>query len=83
LADEKGYNFIGCNSNGNNAYFIRKDKIKQLKIKTAEEGYVLSQFSESRNDQGKLTYLRGEARLNLLKGMKIFNTRTNLTEVIQ
>jgi hypothetical protein len=83
LADEKGYYFIGCNSNGNNAYFIRKDKIKQLKIKTAEEGYVLSQFSESRNDQGKLTCLRGEARLDLLKGMKIFNTRTNLTEIIQ
>jgi hypothetical protein len=54
-----------------------------LKIKTAEEGYVLSQFSESRNDQGKLTCLRGEARLDLLKGMKIFNTRTNLTEIIQ
>ena len=31
LAEEKGYYFIGCNSNGNNAYFVRKDKISGLR----------------------------------------------------
>lgn len=82
LAEKKGYAFIGCNSNGNNAYFIRKDKIKNLKTFTAEEGYVESKFSESRNKEGVLTYLRGKDRLNSLKGVEIYNTRTEQLENI-
>ncbi|MBC7888323.1 MAG: hypothetical protein H7Z13_10585 [Ferruginibacter sp.] len=82
LAEEKGYSFIGCNSNGNNAYFVRKDKIKHIAVKTPEAGYVLSKFAESRNEKGDLTFLRNESRLELLKGQHIFNTRTNAMEVI-
>lgn len=47
LAKRKGYAFIGCNSNGVNAFFIRKDKkpdiIKEL---SPEEGYVPGTYSE-------------------------------------
>ena len=83
LATEKGYSFIGCNKNGNNAYFVRNDKIKELKVLTPEEGYVQSQFSESRNEGGGLTFLRNEHRFNLLKGLTVFNTRKNKTEIIK
>jgi len=76
LAEEKGYKFIGSNSNGNNAYFIREDKIKQLKVVTAAEGYVLSKFRESRDKHGKLNFLTGEDRLKVIKGMKVYNTRS-------
>ena len=82
LAREKGYIFIGCNSNGNNAYFIRKDKQKELREKSPEEGFVLSQFSESRNASGQLTFIRGEKRLEIVKGLPVFNTRTNVLENI-
>jgi len=82
LAEKKGYYFIGCNSSGNNAYFVRKDKIGSIKPLTAEEGYVNSMFKESRNEDGYLSYLSGSARLALLKGMPVFNTRTLQTEVI-
>ncbi len=82
LAKEKGYSFIGCNSNGNNAYFVRNDKLKDLKIRTVEEGFADAQFAESRSENKVLTFLRGNDRLDLLKGMKVFNTRTNTIEII-
>lgn|SRR5690606_29818444 len=82
LAEEKGYSFIGCNTNGNNAYFVKKDYIKELKVLTPKQGYYESKFSESRNEKGELTYLRGKDRLNLLKGMPIYNTRTETVEQI-
>lgn len=82
IADEKGYSFIGCNTNGNNAYFVKKEKLKHLKVLTPEEGCYESKFSESRNEKGELTFLRGKNRLKLLKGMKIYNTRTKTVEQI-
>ncbi len=82
LAKEKGYSFIGCNSNGNNAYFVRNDKIKDLKIKSTEDGFADAQFAESRSANKALTFLRGTDRLKLLKGMPIFNTSTNTLETI-
>jgi hypothetical protein len=82
LAEEKGYYFTGCNSNGNNAYFVRKDAIKGLKIVSPEEGYVNSKFSESRDQNGKLTHLRGAERIKAISGLEVFNTRTNKLEKI-
>lgn len=82
LAIEKGYSFIGCNSNGNNAYFIRNDKLRELKPLAVEDGYVLSQFSESRDEQKNLTFLRGNERISALSGMKVFNTRSSKMEII-
>lgn len=82
LADEKGYHFIGCNSAGNNAYFIRKDKIGKLRPLSSSEGYAESRFRESRDAKSNLTFLSGNNRLNAIKGMPVYNTRTHLTETI-
>lgn len=82
LAEEKGYKFIGCNSNGNNAYFVRNDHVGAFRTLSAEEGYVESRFRESRDQQGTLTYISGEDRLKALHGMEIFNTRRNSIERI-
>jgi len=82
LAEEKGYFFIGCNNAGNNAYFVRKDKIGAIKPMSCEEGYVLSMFKESRDRDGMLSYIDGNGRLELLKGLNVYNTRTGKTEVI-
>lgn len=82
LAEEKGYYFVGCNSAGNNAYFIRKEKIGNLKPLTAIEGYVESKFRESRNIKGELDFIAGVQRLKVLKGMPVVNTRLNIIEEI-
>ena len=83
LGEAKGYYFIGSNSNGNNAYFIRKDKIKELIPLSAEEGYVTSMFRESRNMDGKLTYLSGDERLNEIEDMDVYNTLSEQIERIK
>jgi len=82
LAEEKGYFFIGCNSNGNNAYFIRKDKLGSIKVLTLEEGYVYSKFRESRDKEGNLTYVNGKNRIELISGAKVYNTRLRKLEII-
>lgn len=84
LGDEKGYDFVGCNSAGNDAVFIRKEANKGLfKSKTAEEGYVASKFRESRDENGSLTYLSGMERLNLIKDMEVVNLKDNTQQKIK
>ncbi|MFM9840704.1 MAG: hypothetical protein ACKVOQ_20730 [Cyclobacteriaceae bacterium] len=54
LAKEKGYEFIGCNSAGNNAYFVKQDYLKYLALPvlTVEQGYVFAGFTEAWDNQG-------------------------------
>ncbi len=82
LADKKGYFFVGCNTAGNNAFFVKKDKIGSLLPLKPEEGYVFSRFREARDKEGKLTYATNQDRLKVLKGLPVYNTRTGQTEYL-
>jgi hypothetical protein len=79
LAVEKGYSFIGCNSKGNNAYFIRNDKVGNFQVKTTEAGYVLSKFNETFMN-GQRVY--GRERIRLIEGLDVVNTETGEIEKI-
>jgi len=83
LAEKKGYAFVGCNSNGNNAHFVRKDKIGQIPVLTCQQGYVESKFRESRDQNGNLTFIFGKSRLNIIQHMLIFDVETNSLKKIQ
>jgi hypothetical protein len=81
LSKQKGYRFIGSNSAGNNAYFVRQDKLTaDVKEAVLEQGYVHSRFRESRNNDGSLSYLAGEKRLDALKGLPVTNVNNGLIE---
>lgn len=80
LAEKKGYYFIGCNSAGNNSYFIRKDKIGNLKPLDAKEGFVVSKFMEDIDKAGN--GIRGEKRLELIKGMPVVDIASGQLENI-
>jgi len=80
LSAKKGYSFVGCNSAGNNAYFVKNDRMKNLQPLSVEKGYIKSKYRESRNEEGLLTFLREEERLNAIKGMDIFNVENNEIE---
>jgi hypothetical protein len=82
LGAAKGYSLIGSNSNGNNAYFVRNDRMKDLEPLTAEEGYMESKFRESRDKKGNYTFISGAERLELLRGLNIYNVEKNKTETI-
>jgi hypothetical protein len=78
IANNKGYGLVGCNLAGNNAYFVRKDLLnKIIKEKTVDEAYILSKFRESRNIDYSLSYLDGDERYEMIKGLDVINVATN------
>ncbi|WP_245705552.1 hypothetical protein [Chitinophaga filiformis] len=80
LAEEKGYAFVGSNSIGNNAYFVKKNRLGELRALSAEEGYVYSRFRESRDKKGNLNYLSGSERYECIKGLAVYNVMTGQEE---
>jgi hypothetical protein len=80
LSKDKGYTFIGCNSAGNNAYFIRNDFVKYLNIKETklEQGYRFSIFSECWDANG--IALRGTDKIKTIDNLPVFNTVTHQVE---
>src|SRR5712692_1466766 len=83
LAHRKGYALVGSNSAGNNAYFVRNDRLGKLKSLTTEEAYVMSAYRESRNRDGGLSYTRGESRLNLIADMPVYDIEKNMIKQIK
>lgn len=83
LSAAKGYSFIGCNSAGNNAYFVRNDRLNDsVRATSLENGYVRSRFRESRDRNGAPTFLAGPDRLEAIRGMPIQNVDTDQIEVL-
>ena len=79
IANKKGYDLVGSNSFGNNLFFIRHD-CNKLKIKlTPKEAYVKSKFRESRDENGKLTFLSHKEGLELIKNEPIVNIEDKKT----
>jgi hypothetical protein len=76
LAEKKGYDFVGSNSAGSNAFFVKKGLSKNLKIFTAAEGYKQSQFRQSRDLNGNLTFLIWEEAKKIIEDMETINTVT-------
>ncbi|AFW95340.1 hypothetical protein ANA_C12623 [Anabaena sp. 90] len=72
LGKAKGYSFVGCNSVGNNAFFVRQDlKPTAIKELTVAEGYIASQFRESRDEQGNLSYLSWDEGNKILSSLPL------------
>lgn len=81
LSKTRGYSFIGCNGAGNNAYFVRNDKLTdQVRQVSLEDGYVLSKYRESRDQAGNLSYVTGQDRIELIRGMPVYNIETEQIE---
>jgi hypothetical protein len=76
LARRKGYVFVGCNSNGNNAYFVKASLAGQLEECTVEQGYVESRFRESRDPNGQLDFKAGADRLAAIADMTVVDVET-------
>jgi hypothetical protein len=83
LANNKGYAFVGCNSAGNNAYFVKRERLNnKVKEISLEKGFERSKFRESRDKKGFLTFLAGEDRLKAIIGLPVYNVLTGRMEEI-
>ena len=72
LARQKGYRFVGCESHGANAFFVRDDVAGSLPALTVAEGYVASQFRSARDEAGRLVFTdTHRAQLDVIAGMEV------------
>jgi hypothetical protein len=83
LAEQKGYDFIGSNSAGSNAFFIRKDLSHRLNILTAKQGYVRTNVRESMDENGSRTYLSSNKGLKIISHLPVVDVCTGKSVVFK
>lgn len=84
LGIKKGYTFVGSNSAGSNAFFIKSDPYNEcirqsLKRCTAYP----SKLREARNKNGHLTFDRCASRLSQIENLGLINTSTKLIQCLR
>jgi hypothetical protein len=83
LADKKGYALVGTNSAGCNAFYVRKDLLNdKIEVVSVESAYSPSNYRESRDEHGNLTYITGDNRLDVIKGLPVFEVQKEIFESI-
>ena len=84
LADRKGYRFVGSNSAGINAFFVREDVVGTLPQLRPEDGWVESVVRESRDHTGRLTYVDSHVdRLALIADLPIYDVEHQSTGTVR
>jgi hypothetical protein len=78
LAGRKGYSLVGCNSAGNNAYFVRNNKLGELPAFSAREAFVDARFRDSRSRSGELTYLSGSQRFDEISRLEVYDVERKI-----
>jgi hypothetical protein len=72
FAERKGYAFVGCESFGVNAFFVRRDLMtNRLREVSIDEGYRHGRFRSSRDRRGRLAYLTAEQEEALLAPLPV------------
>ncbi len=82
LGKRKGYVFIGSNSTGSNAFFVRQDVAQGFPNLRWDQDYIESQFRESRDKNGNLNFLNGSARLDVINDQLVVDIETGETKKI-
>lgn len=83
LAEQKGYSLVASNCAGNNAFFVRNDVMGTLKPISVPDAYVKAEFRESRDEDGKLSYLTIEQGIKLLGDLPVIDTETGRQMLIK
>jgi hypothetical protein len=83
LAEKKGYDFIGTGEAGVNAFFVRKDISTPFKKYKEDEGFVFSANRDSRDKKGRLSFLRHNERLPVIKELSVVDIVSGEMHVIK
>jgi hypothetical protein len=82
LANEKGYAFVGSNSYGNNAYFVKRTHLNGLKEINSSDGYRKSYCRQNKDANGNFTFKPDFEVITQIKDAVVINTRTGQQENI-
>jgi hypothetical protein len=83
LASQKGYIYVGSNSAGSNAFFVRKDSAGNIKECDFHVDFNQSKFRESRDEDGNLSFVSGQNKLEMIKNMYLLDVGSNRTMQIK
>jgi hypothetical protein len=84
LARRKGFAFVGCNSAGNNAFFVRRDVLGAIEEADPRDGFVMNRFRESRDPTGRLSFVADAgARLSVIADLEVVETTTGRSRAIR
>jgi hypothetical protein len=79
-ADRKGLAFVGSNRAGNNAFFVRRSLLNDLREISSEQGWVDARFRESRDEHGELTFVQDRRdKLRLIGHLPLVDVATRAT----
>jgi hypothetical protein len=76
LGARKGYEFVGTNSHGINAFFVRRDLWHHIETKIKTRRAWPSRHRDSRNAEGQLNFTGGLSRFELIKHLPVVNVIT-------
>jgi hypothetical protein len=77
LSHEKGYSLVGCNSAGNNAFYVRNDVLGDLKQISPQAGFVQANFRESRDADGTQSFLDVASARELIGDTELVDIQSN------
>ncbi len=76
LAARKGYDLVGTNRAGVDAFFVRKDLMSLIDSSIASKEPFNSSMRESRDEDGGLTYISGLERSKLIADLPVVRVDT-------
>jgi methyltransferase FkbM-like protein len=71
LAGRKGYEFVGSCSHGVNAFFVRADLFDAIAHRIKDRRAFPTRHRDSRDEYGRLTYVRGSKRADLIRHLPV------------
>ncbi len=81
IADIKGYALVGTNNASTNAFYVRKELVNsRVEVLSVEEAYSPSNYRDSRDENGALTYIRGADRFEVIRGLPVFDVERSVVE---
>ncbi len=79
LANQKGYIYVGSNSAGSNAFFVRKDAADSVKECSIHKNFVQSKFRDSLDEQGNLSFVSSRNKLEVIKELPLYDIGSKQT----
>lgn len=76
LGNKKGYAFVGSNSVGSNAFFVRRDVLGDLRETSAGEEYSIRKFREGRNADDSLSFSTTAEQLRVVADLPLIEVET-------
>jgi len=77
LATRRNYRFVGCSSNGVNAFFVKEDAAGDLPSLTAKQGFREGRYLTARKQDGTLARMRSvKDRLDVIGHLPVVDVTT-------